>query len=68
MPPGARCGRYSGPVTTQTSLQRAARLNVSGKELLQRNDSYGFFSPLGDLVVTGPTRTNVNDYRAILVA
>ena len=32
------------------------------------NDSYGFFGALGDLVVTGPTRTNVNDYRAILIA
>jgi len=35
---------------------------------LARHDSYGFFSALGDLVVTGPTRTNVNDYRAILVS
>lgn len=35
---------------------------------LARHDSYGFFSALGDLVVTGPTRTNVNDYRAIIVA
>jgi hydroxypyruvate reductase len=34
---------------------------------LARHDSYGFFSALGDLVVTGPTRTNVNDFRAILV-
>ena len=31
------------------------------------NDGYGFFSALGDLVVTGPTRTNVNDYRVILI-
>jgi hydroxypyruvate reductase len=36
--------------------------------MLDANDSYGFFSALGDLVVTGPTRTNVNDYRAILLA
>ena len=35
--------------------------------MLDANDGYGFFSALGDLVVTGPTRTNVNDYRAILV-
>ena len=34
---------------------------------LARHDSYGFFASLGDLVVTGPTRTNVNDYRAIVV-
>jgi glycerate 2-kinase len=37
------------------------------QEALARHDSYGFFSAAGNLVVTGPTRTNVNDYRAILV-
>jgi glycerate 2-kinase len=37
------------------------------KSLLAKHDSYGFFSALGDLVTTGPTRTNVNDYRAILI-
>lgn len=37
------------------------------RTLLARHDSYGFFSALGDLVLTGPTRTNVNDYRAIVV-
>jgi glycerate 2-kinase len=37
------------------------------RDALQRHDSYGFFSEAGMLVVTGPTRTNVNDYRAILV-
>ncbi|MEQ8195716.1 MAG: MOFRL family protein, partial [Rhodospirillales bacterium] len=31
------------------------------------NDAYGFFSALGDLVVTGPTLTNVNDFRAVLI-
>jgi glycerate 2-kinase len=36
--------------------------------MLEANDSYGFFSTLGDLVATGPTRTNVNDYRAIVLA
>jgi len=35
--------------------------------LLENNDGYGFFSELDDLVVTGPTRTNINDYRVILV-
>jgi hydroxypyruvate reductase len=35
--------------------------------MLANNDGYGFFSQLGDLIVTGPTRTNVNDFRAILV-
>ena len=40
---------------------------LDARVLLADNDAYGFFSALGDLVVTGPTRTNVNDYRAILV-
>ena len=37
------------------------------RALLARHDSYGFFAALGDLLLTGPTRTNVNDYRAIQV-
>jgi hydroxypyruvate reductase len=41
---------------------------VDAHKLLAANDSYAFFSALGDLVVTGPTRTNVNDYRAIVLA
>src|SRR6266700_4004360 len=49
------------------SLERAARLGLDPKKLLADNDAYGFFSRLEDLVVTGPTRTNVNDYRAILI-
>lgn len=49
------------------SLARARALGLDAKRLLAANDAYGFFAPLGDLVVTGPTRTNVNDYRAILV-
>ena len=39
-----------------------------GREALQRHDSYGFFKDAGTLIVTGPTRTNVNDYRAIVVS
>ena len=56
-------GAYLAP----NSLSRAAAAGLSAKRLLQANDAYGFFAPLGDLVVTGPTRTNVNDYRVILV-
>ena len=44
---------------------RAAGLDPAGS--LAANDSYGFFATLGDLLVTGATRTNVNDFRAILV-
>jgi hydroxypyruvate reductase len=57
----------AGAVLTPDALQRASTLNISGKDLLERHDSYGFFSALGNLIVTGPTRTNVNDYRAIVI-
>ena len=49
------------------SLARAAALGINARERLADNDGYGFFTGLDDLVVTGPTRTNVNDFRAILV-
>lgn len=57
----------AGAVLLPDSLERAARAGLDAKQLLRNNDGYGFFSGLGDLVVTGPTRTNVNDYRAILI-
>ena len=49
------------------SLARAQHLGLKVDDFLDRNDAYGFFSGLGDLFVTGPTFTNVNDFRAILV-
>jgi len=52
---------------TPDSLQRAAARNLDAKRFLADNDGYSFFSALGDLVVTGPTLTNVNDFRAILI-
>jgi hydroxypyruvate reductase len=57
----------AGAVLLPESLMRGARLGLDAKKLLADNDAYGFFSLLEDLVVTGPTRTNVNDYRAILI-
>jgi hydroxypyruvate reductase len=57
----------AGALLTADSLARASRLDLPPKAMLADNDAYGFFSALGDLVVTGPTRTNVNDYRIILV-
>jgi len=57
----------AGAIATPDSLKRAAKLGLSADKLLAGNDAYGFFEALGDLVVTGPTRTNVNDYRAILL-
>ncbi len=49
------------------SLRRARALGVDPQALLRDNDAYAFLSALGDLVTTGPTRTNVNDFRAVLV-
>ncbi len=49
------------------TLQRAADKGLKPTEYLDRNDAYGFFDALEDLVITGPTHTNVNDFRAILV-
>ncbi|MFC5496972.1 glycerate kinase [Caenimonas terrae] len=56
-------GAFVGPDT----LQRAAAQGLKESAFLDRNDSYGYFAALGDLVVTGPTHTNVNDFRAMLV-
>jgi hydroxypyruvate reductase len=57
----------AGAVLAPDSLDRARKAGLEAKKLLADNDGYGFFSALGDLVVTGPTRTNVNDFRVILV-
>ncbi len=57
----------AGAVLAPDALARARALGLEPKRLLADNDGYGFFHALGGLVVTGPTRTNVNDYRAILV-
>ncbi|WOJ88151.1 glycerate kinase [Methylocapsa polymorpha] len=57
----------AGALLFPESLARAAALGVDAKARLADNDGYGFFSAIGDLVVTGPTLTNVNDFRAIVV-
>ncbi|HMF06053.1 MAG TPA: glycerate kinase [Methylocella sp.] len=57
----------AGAVLTPDSLSRAANLGISAAAMLANNDPYSYFLALGDLVVTGPTLTNVNDFRAILV-
>lgn len=56
-------GAFVGPAT----LARARAAGLDPRRRLDDNDAWGFFSALGDLLVTGPTRTNVNDFRAILV-
>ena len=57
----------AGALLAPDSLARAYAQGLDPRKYLAANDSYGIFSALGDLVVTGPTRTNVNDYRVILV-
>ncbi|MGH9672035.1 MAG: MOFRL family protein [Bryobacteraceae bacterium] len=49
-------------------MERARRRGLEAEDFLTRNDSYHFFEPLGDLLKTGATRTNVMDVRIILVA
>lgn len=57
----------AGAVIGPQCWQRAKTLGLSASDYLIRNDAYNFFAALDDLIVTGPTRTNVNDFRAILV-
>lgn len=57
----------AGARVSPDTLLRAEAAGVKATDCLDRNDAYGFFEAVGDLVVTGPTHTNVNDFRAILV-
>jgi hydroxypyruvate reductase len=56
-------GAYIAPDT----LERALGRGIRAQEALENNDGHGFFEALGDSLVTGPTLTNVNDFRAILI-
>jgi len=56
-------GAYVGPDT----LQRAQAAGMKIDQYLDRNDAYGYFNGIGDLVITGPTHTNVNDFRVLLI-
>jgi glycerate 2-kinase len=57
----------AGAVVTPDTLMRCRAAGVDPVAALSANDTYGLFAALGDLVVTGPTRTNVNDFRAVLI-
>jgi glycerate 2-kinase len=57
----------AGAILSPDSLAHAQPQNLQPKQLLANNDGYGFFSALDDLIITGPTRTNVNDFRVILI-
>jgi hydroxypyruvate reductase len=58
----------AGAVVTPDTLARARALGLVPIAYLDNNDAHSFFEALGDSIVTGPTRTNVNDFRAVLVA
>jgi hydroxypyruvate reductase len=57
----------AGAMVAPDTLARAWAKGINPHESLARNDGHGFFEALGDSVVTGPTLTNVNDFRAVLV-
>ena len=57
----------AGALVMPDTLARAKALGLKAQDFLDRNDAYNFFKPLNDLVVPGPTFTNVNDFRALLV-
>ncbi len=57
----------AGAIIGPDTLARARALGLDPARLLEANDSHALFAALGDLVATGPTRTNVNDFRAILI-
>ena len=57
----------AGAILYPDSVACAAMAGITVQEALARNDAYGFFAAVDDLVMTGPTLTNVNDFRAILV-
>ena len=57
----------AGALLFPDTLARAALLGMRARDSLDNNDGHGFFAALGDSVVSGPTLTNVNDFRAILI-
>ena len=57
----------AGAIVAPDTLARAVAKGLKAQDFLDRNDAYNFFAPLGDLVVPGPTFTNVNDFRALLI-
>lgn len=57
----------AGAIIDATTLERARALGLDARSYLDNNDAYSFFEALGDLVMTGPTLTNVNDFRALVI-
>ncbi len=56
----------AGAIADETTIQRAKNLNLDAEQYLARSDSYSFLEQLNDLIVTGPTGTNVRDLRIVL--
>ncbi len=64
---GGNAGDPAGAIVLPTTLARATAQNLNAAKFLENNDSTGYFRPLGDLILCGPTQTNVNDFRVVLV-
>ena len=64
---GGNAGDPAGAMVFPDTLARAAGHNLNAAHFLENNDSTGFFRPVGDLILCGPTQTNVNDFRVILI-
>jgi hydroxypyruvate reductase len=58
----------AGALLAPDTLARARALGLQATRHLDDNDGHGFFGALGDAVITGPTLTNINDFRAVLIA
>ncbi len=57
----------AGAIIDPTTLERAEKAGLDARSMLKNNDSHSFFKAIGDQVITGPTLTNVNDFRAFLI-
>lgn len=64
---GGNAGDPAGALVFPDTLKRALAQNLNAAKFLENNDSTGFFRPIGDLILCGPTQTNVNDFRVVLV-
>ena len=64
---GGNPGDPAGAMVFADTLARARAVNLNAANFLENNDSTGFFRPIGDLILCGPTQTNVNDFRVILI-
>jgi len=60
-------GNAAGAIVTPDTIKKAKRKNLNPKTFLRNSDSHSFFKLIGDQVITGPTLTNVNDFRAFII-